>query len=117
MALMNRSKGLSITRDHLAQIGSIFAGIGLLLGALGVVWQGNITLFISVAFGVGILGMVVWAFFAPQAFKDFFTGRQAQKGTVSLFSTLLLIGIVSLAYIIARRYDRRQPFYLRRAIT
>ncbi len=100
---MNRSKGLSITRDHLAQIGSIFAGIGLLLGALGVVWQGNITLFISVAFGVGILGMVVWAFFAPQAFKGFFTGRQAQKGTVSLFSTLLLIGIVSLAYIIARR--------------
>jgi len=92
-----------ITRGNIGQLGSFIAGIGILIGAIGFIWQGGITVFVIVPLVAGILGIVLWAWMTPQDFRNFVTGRQVRHGTVAFFSTLLVIGIVSLIYILIAR--------------
>jgi hypothetical protein len=92
-----------ITRNQIGQWGSYIGGSGLLTGLLGWLWQGSITPIIAGLIVTGLLGIGAWAVMTPQEFKDFVTGRQAQYGTMAVFSTLLLVGIVALIYIILQR--------------
>lgn len=96
-------KDIVITRGALAQLGSLTGGVGLLFAVLALIWQGGISGLVLVPAGIGVLGILLWAWMTPQEFVAFITGRQARRGTVSIFSTLLLIGIVALVYIITQR--------------
>lgn len=98
---MNRS--IVITRGHIGQVASIIAGAALLLGVLTLVWQGGITSYVLALLGVALVGIVVWAAVTPREFIDFITGRQARQGTVAVFASLLLIGIVAMLYIVLER--------------
>ncbi len=92
-----------ITRNQIGQWGSYIGGVGLLLGLLGWLWQGSITPIIAGLLVSGILGIGLWVLMSPQEFKDFISGRQTRYSTMAVFSTLLLIGIVALVYIILQR--------------
>jgi ABC-type uncharacterized transport system involved in gliding motility auxiliary subunit len=92
-----------ITRNQIGQWGSTIGGVGLLLGLLGWLWQGSITPIIAGLLVAGVLGIGLWVLMAPQEFKDFISGRQTRYSTMAVFSTLLLIGIVALVYIILQR--------------
>lgn len=92
-----------ITRNQVGQWGSYIGGTGLLLGILGWLWQGSITPIIAGLIIAGILGIGLWMLMTPQDFKDFISGRQVRYGTTAVFSTLLLVGIIALVYIILQR--------------
>lgn len=92
-----------ITRNQVGQWGSYIGGAGLLVGLLGWLWQGSITPIIAGLIIAGVLGIGVWALMAPQEFRDFISGRQARYSTMAVFSTLLLVGIIALIYIILQR--------------
>lgn len=94
---------IRITRGQLAQVVSALAGIGMLVAILSFIWQGSPSAITIGAIIVGLLGIGLWAILTPQEFIGFITGRQIRQSTISIFSTLLLIGIVTLVYIIVQR--------------
>ncbi len=94
---------LVITRRSLGQWASFIGGIALLIGVIGFVWQGGLTAYIIAILLVGVVGIGLWALLTPSEFIGFVTGRQARYGTTAVFSTILLIGIVSLVYILLER--------------
>lgn len=92
-----------ITRGTIGQWAS-FAGMTfLLLGGLAWLWLNGFTPVVGVLLALGIAGIALWGFMVPQEFVAFFTGRQARYGTISVLSTLLMIGIVTLTYILLER--------------
>jgi hypothetical protein len=98
-----QTQNIVITRGQVGQIGNFSAWFGLLLFLLGSIWQGGITPLI-IAFGVvGVVGFAVWGFATPNDFLGFFSGRQVQRGTLAVFTTFLLVGIVSVTYLIVKR--------------
>ncbi|MBK8025606.1 MAG: Gldg family protein [Chloroflexi bacterium] len=88
-----------IRRRALGNLGSILAAGGLIFGVVSLIWTGFQSGFTIAAFVAAIFGIVLWAVMTPQEFTGFFTGRQARFGTMAVFSTLLLIGIVTLVYL------------------
>lgn len=88
-----------IRRRTFGTIGSIMAAAGVIAGIVGLIWAGELTNYVAVAFLLAGVGLVLWAAMTPQEFSGFFTGRSVRFGTVAMFSTLLLIGIVSLVYL------------------
>jgi ABC-type uncharacterized transport system involved in gliding motility auxiliary subunit len=104
VALMrNRSNAITLTRGRVAQWGSMFGSAALVAGILGFIWQGSLSEIVIVTFAVGIAGIALWVVLAPQDFTGFITGRRVRYGTVTFFSTLLLTGIVALAYVLLQR--------------
>lgn len=101
----NTKAGITLTREGLAQIASVCFGISLLVGTLGVAWQGRITPVVALSFVAAFVSLACWAWLDSASFRGFFLGRQVRYGTVSVFSTLLLIGIVVLAYIVVQRQN------------
>jgi ABC-type uncharacterized transport system involved in gliding motility auxiliary subunit len=98
-----RNQNIVITRGQIGAWASVVGGISLLVGLIGVIWQGGFTPLINTLLIIGGAGLFLWAAMTPQEFRDFLTGRQARYGTTSLFGTLLLVGIVTLVYIILQR--------------
>lgn len=94
---------IQITRGRVAQWGSLIGGAALLAGIVGFIWQGALSDVVIISLAVGIAGIALWAVLAPQDFTGFITGRRVRYGTVTLFSTLLLIGIVAVAYVLLQR--------------
>ncbi len=92
-----------IRRHQLGQWAGFVGGGAALLGVIGLLWQGNVTPLIAACLIIGAAGLALWALLAPQEFIGFVTGRQARYGTMAVFSTLLLIGVVALAYIVLQR--------------
>lgn len=96
-------RNVALTRGQVGQIGSVVGGFGLLLGVLGVIWAGEFTIAVLSLLTLGIVGLALWYIMTPQDVKSFLQGRQARYSTIAFFSTLLLIGIVSLVYILVQR--------------
>lgn len=101
--MRSRSNTITLTRSRVAQWGSMFGSAALVAGILGFIWQGNLSDIVIATFAFGIAGIALWAILAPQDFTGFITGRRVRYGTVTFFSTLLLAGIVALAYILLQR--------------
>jgi len=100
---MRESQPIIITRGQIGHWASIAGGIALLVGILGLLWQGGLTPFIIGALVLGGAGIALWALMTPNDFTGFISGRQVRYGTTAVFSSLLLIGIVALVYILLQR--------------
>lgn len=98
-----RSNVITLTRGRVAQWGGMIGSAALLAGIIGFIWQGSLSEIVIVALAVGIAGIALWAALAPQDFTGFITGRRVRYGTVTFFSTLMLTGIVALAYVLLQR--------------
>lgn len=92
-----------ITRRTVGRVASFIGVAALIIGIIGLLWQGAVTPFVGVPLVVGILGIALWAIITPRDFANTITGRQMQRSTVAVFTTLLLIGIVALIYILFAR--------------
>ncbi len=97
------SHSIIITRGRVGQVASFIGATALLIGILGVIWQGGITLYVALPLALGIIGLALWAIMTPDDFVGFFTGRRTLRSTTAVFSTLLLIGVVALVYILLQR--------------
>src|SRR4051812_4543625 len=102
MALMQR-RNVTLSRGQIGQLGSIVGGLGLLIGLLGAIWEGGFTPAVIGLLAAGIFGLVLWYVMTPQDVQAFVQGRQTRYSTLAFFSTLIMIGIVSLAYIFVQR--------------
>lgn len=98
-----KDNAVVITRQQLGNWGSFVGAIGLLLSTIGLIWQSGITVVIALLFVIGIAGITLWIVMTPDDFRAFISGRQARYSTGAFFSTLLMIGIVALTYIILQR--------------
>ena len=98
-----RNEPVILTRNHVGQWASFIGGAALLIGVLGFIWQGGLSSFILATLVIGAVGIALWALMTPQEFVGFVTGRKVLYGTSAVFSTLLLVGIVSLAFVILQR--------------
>lgn len=96
-------RDIIITRTNIGQIGSFVGATALLIGLLGLVWQGGFTQYITTTLIVGTIGILAWAIMTPAEFRDFILGRRARRGTIAVFSVLLFIGIVTMIYISIER--------------
>ncbi len=98
-----RNDPIVITRSRVGQWASFIGGAALLIGIIGFIWQGGLSDFILIALVIGAGGIALWAVMTPLEFLGFVTGRQIRHSTSAVFSTLLLIGIVALVYVILQR--------------
>ncbi|MEP6985228.1 MAG: GldG family protein, partial [Chloroflexota bacterium] len=98
-----RNETLTATRGRIGQWASFIGGVALLIGLIGLIWQGGLTEIVIVALAIGIIGIVLWAVLSPQEFRAFISGRQARYSTSAVFGALLLIGIVALVYVVLQR--------------
>lgn len=98
-----RRDTIIITRRNVGHVASFVGAAALLVGIIGLIWQGGVTDYIVVALALGVVGIALWAVMAPGEFTGFVTGRQARRSTTAVFSTLLLIGITALVYLLLQR--------------
>ena len=82
---------------------AIWQGSALLLGFLGWIWQAGLTTPVIILLATGAGALAVWIIVAPRDFADFVSGRQVRYSSIAVFSTLLLVGIVVLVYILLAR--------------
>jgi len=101
--MFNQTGNIVITRGMIGTLGSTIAGIGLIIGILAILWQSSVTLVALIAFAIAILGIMLWAYMTPDDFRNFIAGRQAKRGTMAVFTTLLVIGIIATLYIFVLR--------------
>lgn len=101
--MLNRGGNIVITRGTLGAIGSFLAGTGLIIGILAILWQGGFSIVAGIAFMISVTGIALWAYMTPDDFKNFIMGRQAKRGTMAVFMTLLVVGIVTTFYIFVLR--------------
>lgn len=98
-----RNQPIIITRSQIGQWSSYVGGAGLLIGLLGVIWQGGFSSAVVIALIIGAVGILLWILMTPGEFRAFVTGRQTRYGTTAFFGTLVLIGIVALVYVLLQR--------------
>jgi hypothetical protein len=98
-----RNETIVVTRNQIGQWASYFAGVALLVGIIGLIWQGGLSPFVVGALGVGIGSVLLWAVMTPDEFRSFITGRQVRYSTAAVFATLLLVGIVAMTYVVLGR--------------
>jgi ABC-type uncharacterized transport system involved in gliding motility auxiliary subunit len=98
-----KSDAVILSRRQIGQWASFVAAAGLLATVIIWLWQGGLTPIVGAALGISVMAVIVWAIFSPRDLINFITGRQMQQGTVAVFSSLLLIGIVAMTYILLQR--------------
>jgi len=101
--MLNRGGNIVITRGTLGTTGSFIAGTGLIVGILSILWGSGFSIFTGFAFVISLAGLGIWITMTPDDFKNFIMGRQAKRGTVAVFSTLLIVGIIAMLYIFVMR--------------
>lgn len=98
-----RNENIVITRNQIGLVASTVAAAGIILGVVGFLWQGGFTPFILGALAVGGGATALWALVTPAEFREFIQGRGVRRSISAIFATLLLLGIVVLAYGLAQR--------------
>lgn len=97
------NQSIALSRRKTGQWASYIAGITLVSAILAWIWQADFSPVVIALLVIAAASTFLWAVVAPQDFKSFVTGRQVRFGTTAFFSTLLLVGIVVLVYIIVQR--------------
>lgn len=97
------TQNIIIRRTQIGLWFGYLGGIGLVLALIGFVVQSGITDFVLISLGIGLAGMFFWAALAPADFRAFVAGRQMRYSTNAMFGTLLLISVITLAYVVLQR--------------
>jgi hypothetical protein len=94
----DQNRPVLLDRLALARIGSGVGGLALVVAVLALLVQHDITPLVLVSVVIGIIGIVVWTVLAPNDFRNLITRRQAFYGGGSIFTSILVIGIVAIVY-------------------
>src|SRR5437016_5025666 len=87
-----------LDRLLLARISSGIGALALVIMALIVLLQRDITGLALLSTVIGIAGIALWTVLAPDDFRTLISGRQARYGGNSIFTSILVIGIVAIVY-------------------
>lgn len=97
------SSDVTFTRSDLGQFASLLFGFMLLMAVLAFIWEGRFEPYIGALAAISVMSLIAWVMLTPQEFRDFITGRQARRGTISVFSTFLFTGIIVMVYVFVER--------------
>ncbi len=89
---------LILDRLLLARISSAIGALALVIAALIFLLQRDITGLALLCTVIGIIGIALWTVLAPDDFRTLISGRQARYGGNSLFTSILVVGIVAIVY-------------------
>jgi hypothetical protein len=92
------SRRLMLDRLFLARISSGIGALALVIAALVSLLQRDITGLALLCTVIGIAGIALWTVLAPDDFRTLISGRQARYGGNSIFTSILVIGIVAIVY-------------------
>jgi ABC-type uncharacterized transport system involved in gliding motility auxiliary subunit len=94
----DQNRPVLLDRLAVARISSGIGGLALVVAVLALLLQRDITPLALISTVIGIVGIVVWTVLAPNDFRNLITGRQAFYGGNSIFTSILLFGIVAIVY-------------------
>ncbi|GAB1420866.1 Gldg family protein [Anaerolineales bacterium] len=97
------NKKFILTRYHIGRIAVGIGAIAILIAVLTAIASTAIDTTQIILLLIGAIGLGIWVWALPHEIKGILTGRQTQQGLISFFSSLLVIGIVSLLYILAQQ--------------
>ncbi len=95
-------KTITLTRGGLGAFFSLIGFGGIVSAAVLLIWGGFSTLVIA-ALIVGLIGMIAWWRLVPDDFRAFISGRSVRYGTATIFTTVLLVGIIVMGYLLIAR--------------
>jgi hypothetical protein len=106
MNRQSQDEQIRLSRGDIGQFASIAFALFSLLSILAYFYEGEVRPYTLVLMGFAGLSLVIWAAITPREFIGFVTGRQARRGTIAVFSSFLMLGLVMMFYI----YVERQVF-------
>lgn len=98
-----RDDSITLTRSDIGQFASVAFALFALIAALSYFYEGTLRPYTMILIALAALSLIAWALITPSEFVGFFTGRQARRGTVAVFSSVLVVGIISMAYLYVER--------------
>ncbi len=93
----------SVNKTLAGQVASAVGLLAFVLGLIILLWQGSADTVVAVLLLLGIAGILLWVVLTPEDALGLITGRQVRYGTLSVIGTVLLVGIVVMAYIASQR--------------
>lgn len=98
-----QGRSIVITRSQLGQLGSLLLVIGALVALCALLLAGITSPYTLIGAAVALLGLGLWGAMTPQDIRALVSGRQVQRSTFAIFTTALLVAIVTVTYIIVQR--------------
>ncbi len=90
-------------REKLAAWAGVVGGVVLVLTGLLYLLTGELSGWIFAGVVVGVGGLSAWIWGNPDEFQAWLAGRQTRYGTASVLVTVLFVGVIAYAYVLADR--------------
>ncbi len=90
-------------REKLVNVAGVVGGVVLVLSGLLYLWVGELSTWVFVGVVVGVGGLSAWIVGNPAEFQAWLAGRQTRYGTASVLVTVLFVGLLAYAYVLADR--------------
>lgn len=97
-----QQKTVTLTRGGLGAFFSLVWFSGFVAAAILLIWGGFSWLVIAAAV-IGLIGMILWWLLVPDDFRAFISGRSVQHSTATIFTTVILVGIIVMGYLLIAR--------------
>ncbi len=97
-----QQKTVTLTRGGLGAFFSLIGFGGFVAAAILLIW-GGFSILVIAAIIIGLIGMIIWWLLVPNDFRAFISGRSVQHGTATIFTTVILIGIIVMGYLLIAR--------------
>lgn len=96
-------RSIVITRGQLGQFGSLLLGVGAIVTLTALLLNGLSSPYTLFGVVMAVLGLALWVAMTPADVSALLTGRQMRRSTLAIFTTALLVAIVTVTYIIVQR--------------
>lgn len=100
---MNSEHTPLVSRALAGQISSLIGAAGVVLGLIVWLWTGQADTAVLLLLGAGALGLILWAVLTPDDARALLRRRQVRHGTMTAFSTAILVGLLVSVYLLADR--------------
>lgn len=94
---------ITLTRGDIGQFASIAFALFALLSVLAFFYEGQLRAYNVILIGLAGAALALWVLITPREFVGFITGRQARRGTISVFSSFLVVGVLMMFYLYVER--------------
>lgn len=84
---------------------SVVGALALVLGGLLFLLDGELSVWVFACTVIGVTGLGLGVWGAPDEFRAWITGRQTRFGTTSILATVLFLGFVVAVYVLVDRAD------------
>lgn len=92
-----------LIRQRAGRVASLIAAAGLVLGVIALIWDGGLSPLALTGLIAGGVALAVWVILTPDDALALVRRRGLQRGTVTVFGTAVLVGLIVSVYLAAQR--------------